>query len=711
MNVLISDPTYRIEAELGSGGGGVVYKAYHERLQKYVVIKELKRGAANTLATQRNEVEALKNVKSEYLPQVYDFLQEDDRVFTVIEFIDGESLDKAIEHGVKFKQADVIKWYGQLSSALAILHKQNVCHRDIKPANIMLTLSGDVCLVDFNAALVDGNDVQLISRSLGYASPEQYEIYERYKKTAGAASAAMRLGGSSVVTNANTAEKTELISDDRTELLPDESDKTELVSDDKTELILPSDMDKIDWVKSDIYSLGATMYHLLSGIHPPILAKEVIPLSKLNKYSEGIAYIIDKSMSISPAERFATASALVSTVKNIRKFDRRFRAAERKKIAAAILFPLLFGGFALTSLYGLQTLEQEKEIHYYELTEQMATVENFTDNFNEAITLYPNRIDAYYANAERLWNDGDNHQVKTFIEDNLGLIVSFPDDDNIELGNIYHLLGSCYFEEEDYINAANYLSESEKYIQNNAEIYRDFAISAARIGQISAAENALTIAEDLGLSNDSLSLLKGEINYAKKDYEAALTNLSDVVNTTADDYIRYRAYHLSDEIYKTIGDYENSVLILEECLNRIPENRVNEMTERLADTYMKLGRDTEAIECFKKLLDTGVKTFALQQNLAILYMNTGDFANAKIVLTGMLTDYPENYRVPMRLAFLEADKQSDFANEDRNYTAAYEYYKVAIDLYAESLKAGDSDPEMDILKRVIEDIRAQGWLE
>jgi serine/threonine protein kinase len=671
----ISDPTYRIESELGSGGGGVVYKAYHERLQKYVVIKELKRGAANTLATQRNEVEALKNVKSEYLPQVYDFLQEDDRVFTVIEFIDGESLDKAIERGVKFKQADVVKWYGQLSSALAILHKQNVCHRDIKPANIMLTPGGDVCLVDFNAALVDGNDVQLISRSLGYASPEQYEIYEQHKKSAGG----MRLGGSSVVTNTNTSEKTELLIDD--------DDKTELVSDDKTELIVPSDMDKIDWVKSDIYSLGATMYHLLSAIHPPILAKEVTSLSKQNKFSEGIAYIIDKSMSINPAERFATASALVSAVKNIRKFDRRFRAAERKKIIAAILFPLLFGAFALTALYGLQKIDKETQIYNYERSEQIIET------------------------AEELFTAGEYDKTIDYIDENIVEFTELRSGDNIAIGNIYHLLGSCYFEEEDYLNAANFLSESEKYIQNNAEIYRDFAISAARIGQIPAAENALAIAEELGLTGDSLSLLQGEINYAKNDYKTALEDLSDVVTKTADDYIRYRAYHLSDEIYKTIGDYENSVLLLEECLTRIPENRVNEMTERLADTYMKLGRDMEAIECFKKLLDTGVETFTLQQNLAILYMNTGDFINAETVLKEMLADYPENYRVPMRLAFLEADKQSDFANEDRNYVAAYEYYKSAIDLYSESLKAGDNDPEMDILKGVIEDIRAQGWLE
>ena len=176
----LSDSAYRIESKLGSGGGGVVYKAWHTRLQKYVVLKELRRGSENDIETQRNEVEALKNVKSTYLPQVFDFLGEGGRIFTVMEFVKGESLDKLLERGQKFTQQQVIKWYGQLASALEAIHKQNICHRDIKPANIMLTPDGDVCLIDFNAALVSGNDVRIISRSLGYASPEQYEIYERY---------------------------------------------------------------------------------------------------------------------------------------------------------------------------------------------------------------------------------------------------------------------------------------------------------------------------------------------------------------------------------------------------------------------------------------------------------------------------------------------------------------------------------------------------
>ena len=92
----LSDSAYRIESKLGSGGGGVVYKAWHTRLQKYVVLKELRRGSENDIETQRNEVEALKNVKSTYLPQVFDFLGEGGRIFTVMEFVKERALTSSL---------------------------------------------------------------------------------------------------------------------------------------------------------------------------------------------------------------------------------------------------------------------------------------------------------------------------------------------------------------------------------------------------------------------------------------------------------------------------------------------------------------------------------------------------------------------------------------------------------------------------------------
>ena len=174
----------RIESRLGSGGSGAVYKAWHKRLRKYVVVKEVKHDSSGDVQARRNEVEALKNLKCAYLPQVYDFLTDGNHSYTVLEFIRGESLDKLIGRKERFTAPQILKWYAQLASALEAIHQQNICHRDIKPANIMLTPEGDVCLIDFNAAMVGGIDTRLISRSPGYASPEQHEYFKRHTRDA-----------------------------------------------------------------------------------------------------------------------------------------------------------------------------------------------------------------------------------------------------------------------------------------------------------------------------------------------------------------------------------------------------------------------------------------------------------------------------------------------------------------------------------------------
>jgi len=175
---VLSDPAYSIEAELGAGGGSVVYKAWHSRLQKYVVLKRIKdESGLIQSGLQRAEVDILKNLKHTYLPQLYDFLDDPSGVYTVMEFIPGRSFAELLKETPRFGQKDVVRWAEQLSGALAYLHGQNptVLHSDIKPANIMLTPEGDLCLIDFNISLLlDGDDAKALGLSHGYASPEQY---------------------------------------------------------------------------------------------------------------------------------------------------------------------------------------------------------------------------------------------------------------------------------------------------------------------------------------------------------------------------------------------------------------------------------------------------------------------------------------------------------------------------------------------------------
>ncbi|MCD8107938.1 MAG: protein kinase [Oscillospiraceae bacterium] len=706
---VISNRRYRITEQLGAGGGGAVFKAWDFNLQKWVVIKTLFNAEGSS-----QERDALKNVKSEFLPQVYDFLNENGQFYTVMEFIEGQSLDKLLRNGVTFTQAQVVKWYGQLASAVEVLHKNNICHRDIKPGNIMLLPNGDVCLIDFNAALVSGNDVQLISRSLGYCSPEQYAIYEKYKSLL---AAPIRYEHSDRHIKGVDPNVTERVDNETTELV-DNGATTELVDDATSPFddYRPIDDTKIDWRLSDIYSLGATMYHLLSGVHPPVVPSAIEPLSKLGRYSEGIVYIIEQSLKENPLERISSAKALKEAVANIHKHDVRWRIARSKRIAAAIILPVLFVIFTATTVAGYEVMAQEKEEKYYTVVREIATAEDPYEPYDTALSLYWDRIDPYLAMAERLWEDGDITTCREYIEDNLGNIAEFQSVEEYQhsFGDIYYILANCYYYQTgdpDYATARDYFAIATQYVTDNATYYRDYAVCLARTGYVEKAEEVIGIAEDLGLDEVSLSFTSAEIAFAEQDYDLAVELFKEVISESSDQYLLYRAYRTTDEIYKLEGKAGLSVELLTESLKRIPLSCVNEMKERLADAYVSVGAYEGAISVFEDLNESVSSQFHIMQNLAILYQTVGNFNKAMAMLEEMSELFPTDYRVPMRMAFVEADMQSELENEERDYTKTKEYYEQAKELYEANLTTETIDTDMQQLESLIAQLEANGWFE
>lgn len=111
---------YELQREIGSGGGGIVYLGRHLRLDKPIVLKADKRALQTREEALRREVDMLKSLSHMYIPQVYDFVCENHTVYTVMDYIEGESLDKLLERREVPAQPEVIRWACQLWRRCAI---------------------------------------------------------------------------------------------------------------------------------------------------------------------------------------------------------------------------------------------------------------------------------------------------------------------------------------------------------------------------------------------------------------------------------------------------------------------------------------------------------------------------------------------------------------------------------------------------------------
>lgn len=334
--------TYEVLEQIGAGGAGVVYLGRHLRLGKKIVLKADKRTLTARPETLRREVDALKNLHHTYIPQVYDFVTESDLVYTVMDYIEGESLDKPLKRGERFPQAQVIEWGCQLLEALAYLHSQppyGILHSDIKPANLMLTPQGDIRLIDFNIALALGEAGTVrVGFSRGYASPEHYGLDFTAGKT---------------LTTVQDDDATELVDSNGRTVPRCRRTATSDTGSGKHTVLLD--------VRSDIYSAGATLYHLFTGERPAQDAREVVPIQGQN-ISPAVAAIIQKAMEPDPDKRYQSAQEMLDAFTHLHENDPRTKRRKRRLSIAAAVLALVFlagGACTFTGLRQMQRAEAE----------------------------------------------------------------------------------------------------------------------------------------------------------------------------------------------------------------------------------------------------------------------------------------------------------------------------------------------------------------
>ena len=328
---------YELRNQIGSGGGGIVYFGKHIRLEKDIVLKADKRKLSTKPELLRREVDMLKGLSHKYIPQVYDFVQEEGTVYTVMDFIDGRSMDKLLEEGKIPSQPQVIGWACQLLEALSYLHSRpphGILHGDIKPANIMLRSDGDVCLIDYNIALALGEDGAVqVGYSSGYASPEHYGIeYKSGSKKSRISRRTTVMVGESKHFSGPSLEGGSV------------SGKRQVTLD----------------VRSDIYSLGATLYHLISGRNPEEDARDVIPLGE-KVCSPQISEIIRKAMNPNADMRYQTADEMLEAFRQLHRRDRRVIRRKRRIVLWTAVSSILFLAGGTSTFSGLRQMERIQE--------------------------------------------------------------------------------------------------------------------------------------------------------------------------------------------------------------------------------------------------------------------------------------------------------------------------------------------------------------
>jgi serine/threonine-protein kinase len=183
----MTDPTiigkYQIQGVLGQGGMGIVYRAFDPAIHRPVAVKTITKSALDPADLQyaltrfRHEAQAVGRLTHPRIAAIYDYGEEADIAYIVMELVNGQSLFHHIQAQARFGLKEIGELIRQLLDGLGYAHSLGVVHRDIKPSNILINDDGRLKLTDFGIARIESSTLTQVGEimgSPGYMSPEQF---------------------------------------------------------------------------------------------------------------------------------------------------------------------------------------------------------------------------------------------------------------------------------------------------------------------------------------------------------------------------------------------------------------------------------------------------------------------------------------------------------------------------------------------------------
>ncbi|MDR1358066.1 MAG: serine/threonine protein kinase [Coriobacteriales bacterium] len=549
---------YRILRRVGEGGMSVVYDAINERANKHWAVKEIKQESVKESEVTRYnllaEREILRKLSHPGLPSIVDIVDEDGFFLIVMDYIEGVPLSSVLEEEGPQPQELVVDWAGQLCDVYSYLHSQNppIIYRDLKPGNVMLRPNGSLCIIDFGTA-------------------------REYK--AGRIDDTIALG-----TKGYAAPEQHGIhqTDPRT----------------------------------DIYNLGATLYHLLTGHNPSEPPFEIRPIREHDpELSSGLEGIIATCTQQNPEERYQSATELAEDLAHYRDLDievrrRRRRLKTQSIVAAAAVVVLLASAGALNLTEGqlvsdsYTSLVSRAQAGYTSATTQ-AERKTATDDFLQAVEQVPERAEAYTALLRAVYAqdnsisteeattlqailNGSGNKVTTNID-----IFAATDPEAASLF-LYELGMACFFYLDDGEITTAAKARASQYLEKalgTASLDEDRqAMAESLLLLANSAESAFdtsgraTLAAQIGSTNvtptemwDNLRLLTSETRLDQLDNSyIKLAIYRYVLNTIAEHYVAYNQYGIGYteqlELVDTIGEALRALAVSSEGEDELKES-------------------------------------------------------------------------------------------------------------------------------------------
>ncbi|MGN8645402.1 protein kinase domain-containing protein [Gracilibacillus sp. HCP3S3_G5_1] len=633
---VVIDGRYEILKEIGRGGMSIVYLAMDNRLKKSLVVKDIRKRKSNNHEILLNslvvEANMLKKLEHPALPRIYDIIESKNGIYVVMDYIEGESLKEKLEREHRVGPDEVIEWAKQITNVLGYLHSREphpIIYRDMKPDNLMLTPDDKIKLIDFGIA-------------------------REYKTE-----------NSTDTTNLGT----------KTYAAPEQ--------------IAGKQTDK----RTDIYSLGVTLYHLVTGKtlnEPPF---EIRPIRTWDpSLPEGLEYIIQRCTQVEPEDRYQETEELYADLFQIDKLTKGYKKQLIKKLSYFLIPAILFLTFTTTAAFGYTGMQKEQFQDYVRLLND-ANIALIDGRETEAISLLENaisvdnsRAEAYNRLLDLYINRGDTETglstIETHIDDGYGRL-----DQNNE---VLFKVGMTYFDvARDYNAALHYFRQIDEEALPDARYYKTLATQMSQLDI--DYDQFVAELDSFEQYNDSLAN-----NSRKLENYNALANI----------YLSYKG-QIEDANSKAI-----SILLKAQDMFALLDDQNVQMQfeqnfqRKLAQAYFSRGilednnanaRDDfyAAIDHYNELLGQDVSD---QESIMIAignaYQEMGEYDDAINQYRLVIDQYSQSINAYVKLINLLIDIEQEKEVSDRNF-------KKTMDLYEELLEIehAKDNPEVEKLER------------